>query len=96
MCSQAGKVTRITIPVSEGDMETDGTEITLTQAEQDLIDAADPADITIIDSAANTITFGTVHDLNPGTSINFGAFGTYEFNDIPGVTDDVVLLCQGY
>ncbi len=89
-----GKVTIITIPVSEGDMETDGTEITLTQAEQDLIDATDPADITFIDSAANTIIFGTAHDLASGTSINFGAFGTFDLSDIPGVTDDVVYYAR--
>ena len=82
-----GQITQISIYTSQGDMEDGGTERELTDAETAALAAADPEEITVIDSAANTITFGDIQGLADGDAVSFGALGTFAISNISGVID---------
>ena len=82
-----GQITQISIYTSEGDMEDGGTVRDLTDAEAAAVAAADPEEITVIDSGTNTITFGSIHELADGDAVSFGALGTFAISNISGVID---------
>jgi hypothetical protein len=92
--TSGGRVTEITIHTSEGDMGEDGTLIDLTGYENELINATDQKDITVIDSALNTLKFGAAHDLTSGTPVNFGPFGSFTISNISGVIDGEVYYAR--
>jgi hypothetical protein len=80
------------ILISNGDLESGGILIELSREDKAALAAAERADLISIKSDTNTISFGTLHDLESGAPVVFGPGGNMGVGGIQGLTDGVTYM----